>query len=66
MHFHNKRKNITPCSLYLGNNVVEFCHEYKYLGFWINEFLDMNESIHNVFDRANKALGVIIAKSKEL
>ena len=46
MHFRNKRKNITPCSLHLGNNVVEFCHEYKYLGFWINEFLDMNESVH--------------------
>ena len=63
MHFRNKRKNITPCSLHLGNNVVELCHEYKYLGFWINV---MNESIHKVFDRANKALGVIIAKSKEL
>ena len=43
MHFRHKRRKLSCCQLMLGSSVIEFCHEYKYLGYWINEFLDVNE-----------------------
>jgi len=64
MHFRNKRK---PCSAFqfkIGKLSPEYTHHYKYLGFWINEFLDNNESTRMIYDHANRALGVLIAKSK--
>ena len=41
-----------------------YAHQYKYLGFWINDFLDNSESTQKVCDHANRALDVLIAKSK--
>ena len=48
----------------IGSHHLEYCHQYKYLGYWINEFLDINESIQKVFHKANLALSVLMAKSK--
>ena len=64
MHFRNKRK---PCSGFhfkIGELSSEYTHHYKYLGFWINEFLHNTESTRMIYDHANRALGVLIAKSK--
>ena len=47
-------------SIHININI----NKYKYLGFWINEFLDNSESTQKVYDHANRALGVLIAKSK--
>lgn len=66
IYFRHKRRKISCCQLMLGSSVIEFCHEYEYLGYWINEFLDVNESLNRVFVKANAALGVIIAKSMSL
>ena len=67
MIFRANYKNII--SVYsFGFEIGEFSpgytHQYKYLGFWINEFLDNSESVQKVYDHANRALGVLIAKSK--
>ena len=35
------------------------CTIYKYLGYWISEFLDLNESISFVVDSSCKAVGVL-------
>ena len=66
VHFRTKRRPLTQSSLSLGSQPIAFCHEYRYLGFWFNEFLNMDESSEQVFDRANKALGVVIAKAKSI
>ena len=66
MHFRNVRKPQSNVTLHIGSKPLEYCHQYKYLGFWINEHLNMHESLQKVFDKANKALGIIIAKSKAL
>ena len=66
IHFRRNKKPITDSILHIGVHTIDFCHEYKYLGYWINEFLNMEESIRKVYDKANRALGVIIAKAKEL
>ena len=66
IHFRRNKKPLTDSILHIGVHTIDFCHEYKYLGYWINEFLNMEESIRKVYDKANRALGVIIAKAKEL
>ena len=64
IHFRNKRKPLSTFAFNIGVHTLDYCHEYKYLGYWINEFLDINRSLEKVFIRANRALSVIIAKSK--
>ena len=55
---------MSDIDLTIGPHHLEFCPEYKYLGYWVNEFLDIGESLQKVFNKANQALGLIIAKSK--
>ena len=64
IHFRNKRRMRSQYQPRLGDAVIDYCHEYKYLGYWINEFLDVNESLNRVFAKANSAMGVIMSKSK--
>ena len=64
MHFRNKRKLCSVFHFEIGEFSPDYTHQYKYLGFWINEFLDNSESTQKVYDHANRALGVLIAKSK--
>ena len=48
----------------LGIQPIEYAHEYQYLGFLFNEFLDLENSTQRVFDSGNQALGAIITKTK--
>ena len=43
MHFRNVRKPQSNVTLHIGSKPLEYCHQYKYLGFWINEHLNMHE-----------------------
>ena len=64
LHFRQKRTPLSDFSFKLGNQHIEYAHEYKYLGFWFNEFLDLDNSIQRVFNSGNQALGAVIAKAK--
>ena len=66
IHFRSRNKPLSSFTFSCGSHNLEFCHEYKYLGYWINEFLDIGDSLQKVFNRANQALGLIIAKSKAI
>jgi len=44
MHFRNRRKPCSASHFKIGELSPEYTHHYKYLGFWINEFLDNTES----------------------
>ena len=48
MHFRHKRRLITRHTLSIGSAPVDYCHEYRYLGYWINEYLNMEESLQKV------------------
>ena len=52
--------------MYYSEHVIDYTHDYKYLGYFefLNEFLDADKSIQKVYTRANRALGVLIAKAK--
>ena len=47
-----------------SNTPIEFCNEYKYLGIYFNEFLDMKVTIDHVATSARKAMSGIIARSR--
>ena len=50
--------------LAIGCKTIDYTHDYKYLGYFLNEFLDTDESIQRVYNSANRALGVLITKAK--
>ena len=64
IHFRIKRKSQSSFSFKLGDQKIEYTHEYKYLGYYINEFLDIEESLKKVYESASRAAGVLIAKAK--
>ena len=64
LHFRPKRKSCSSFCFHLGDMSLNFAHDYKYLGFWLNEFLDMEESISKILDSTSRALGLLIAKTK--
>ena len=39
-----------------------FEHEYKYLGFWFNEYLDLEKSVTEISKAASHALGAVYMK----
>ena len=64
LHFRSKRKLCSSFCFHLEDSTLSFVHDYKYLGFWLNEFLDMEESISRSLETTNRALSLLIAKAK--
>ena len=64
IHF---RPHNTPRSAHqfkCGDISLDIVSEYKYLGLYFNEFVDFHSSIKVLAKSANRALGVLLAKSK--
>ena len=40
MHIRHKRQTQSSFVFECGNNQIQYCNEYKYLGLWINQYLD--------------------------
>ena len=62
LHFRPKAINITYYSFKCGNQTIDVDSSYKYLGFWMNEVLDMKFSIREIAKSASRALGAIYSK----
>ena len=62
MHFRNKSKLKSNVLFSCGNKEIGYSDSYKYLGFWFNEFLDMEKSITEITKSASRALGAIYMK----
>ena len=62
LHFRPKAMNITDYSFKCGNQAIDVDSSYKYLGFWMNEFLDMKFSLREIAKSASRALGAIYSK----
>ena len=62
LHIRPKRKVQSIFVFLLNNHPVTYCKSYKYLGCYINEYLDYNftSEMHN--DSAGRALSSIITK----
>ena len=49
-----------------GETSLDIVSQYKYLGLVLNEFLDLEITANILSDSAGRALGAIIAKTKNL
>ena len=66
MHFRRKAHNRTNSTFYLGGNELEIVDEYKYLGVFLDEYLDYNTCANILAGAAGRALGGIISKFKSI
>ena len=62
LHFRPKTKTATNYVFKCGNQKIDVDSSYKYLGFWMNEFLDMKFSIREIAKTASRALGAVYSK----
>ena len=62
LHFRMKSRNVTKFHFKCGDKTVEVDSSYKYLGFWMNEFLDMKLSVKEIAKSASRALSAIYSK----
>ena len=59
------RKQLTPRSKYvfkMGNQKIDYCSEYKYLGLLIDQFLNFEKMSNYFHDPTNRALNSVICK----
>ena len=51
IHFRHKRKALSDFVFHvpMGCQTIDYTHDYKYSGYFINEFLDADESIQKVY-----------------
>ena len=49
-----------------GDNKIEVVSKYKYLGLWFCDNIDLKYMAEQVAVSAHRALGIVIAKSKEM
>ena len=65
MHVRSKKTPLTNFIFKLGENVVDFCANYKYLGVLISEHLNFEHMAEARCGGASRALGSIITKMKK-
>ena len=65
VHFRPKSQNRSSFKFMCGPSSLETVPSYKYLGIWLNEHLDYQSCIKPLADSGRKALGLLIAKSKQ-
>ena len=66
VHFRPHRINKSNYTFKCGDKVLETVPQYIYLGLLFSEDLDYEKVAKHVCKAANRALGLVIAKSKAL
>ena len=64
IHFRCKRTKQTVSNFKCGYICLDVTSEYKYLGLWFNEFLDLQGTVKHIAKSATRALGAVISKFK--
>ena len=62
LHFRSQNKNRSNFVFKCVGNTIEYESSYKYLGFWVNEYLDISKSISEITKSASRALGAVYTK----
>ena len=65
MHVRPPKSKLSEYVFKLGNSIIMYCTNYRYLGTHINEFLDFDKMISEGIGSASRALGTIICKMKK-
>ena len=66
VHFRKKSAVVTDFDFLCGNIGIKKAENYKYLGLWFNEHMDMTYAAREIAKSATRALGSLIVKFKEL
>ena len=66
MHFRPKNRKRTDFSFSFRNQKINIVSEYKYLGFYLHEFLNYELNASKLADSGCRALGLVINKFKSL
>ena len=66
VHFHPSSVSQTIFNFKIGEICLETVSQYIYLGILLTEHLDYNKMAKHVAKAANRALGLVIAKSKSM
>ena len=64
IHFRHCRKARTNYQFRINNKSIEIVSIYKYLGFYLHEFMNYNKHAEKMADSGSRALGSIIGKFK--
>ena len=64
MHVRPKSLVGTEKDFVLGNELLDVVNDYKYLGFYLDEFMDLNKGINILSHAAGRSLGAAISKFK--
>jgi hypothetical protein len=63
--FRTRKTPLTNANFKCGDLELDIVSEYKYLGLMLNEHLNWDLTVKTLAASANRALGVLIAKSKQ-
>jgi hypothetical protein len=66
IHFRRKQRDQTVYNFKLGDQDLSLVNEYKYLGFYLDEFLDFSTGAKYLSEAASRATGSMISKFKSL
>ena len=66
MHFRPKNRKCTDFSFSFRNQKIKIVSEYKYLGFYLHEYLNYEFNASKIADSGCRALGLVINKFKSL
>ena len=66
IHFRNSKKPQTKFRFIYDNKELIIVNYYKYLGFYLHEFMDLNFNANQSSDSASRALAALDAKFKSL
>ena len=64
METHKKGTERSIAKFRLGNKLIEKCEEYKYLGIYLDEFLDFKKNTEVLIASGLRGLGALIGKFK--
>ena len=64
IYFRCKRTKQTVSNFKCDDIGLDVTSEYKYLGLWFNEFLDLKGTVKHIAKSATRALGAVISKFK--
>ncbi len=66
MHFRPRHRQCTPFNFTFGDEVLEKVNEYKYLGIYLDKYLNYRKYSNILSESAGQELGGIISKFQNL
>ena len=62
IHFRSTRNTRSDYEFRCGDTVINYTDSYRYLGIWLNEFMDMHKTVKELCKSASRALSAIYTK----